>query len=144
MFIYLFWEREREIESEQERGREREGDRIPNRIHTVSTEPDAGLKPTNCEIMTWIEIKSQALNWLSHPGTLSVNWFLTKVKTTIVKGQIDQTQFNGWKNSLFWQMVLEQLDIQKTKKKTKQKWSWTPTSHHIQKLKWAKDLKLKR
>ena len=35
-------------------GTEREGetDRIPSRLHTVSTEPDMGLKLTNREIMT--------------------------------------------------------------------------------------------
>ena len=30
----------------------RERERIPSRLHTVSTEPDAGLEFTNCEIMT--------------------------------------------------------------------------------------------
>ena len=40
------------------RGRaEREGDRTPSRSPTVSTEPDVGLDPMNCEIMTWAEIK---------------------------------------------------------------------------------------
>ena len=34
------------------RERERERGRIPSRLHTVSMEPDAGLKPTNGEIMT--------------------------------------------------------------------------------------------
>ena len=33
-------------------GAGREGKRIPSRLQTVSTEPDAGLKPTNHEIMT--------------------------------------------------------------------------------------------
>ena len=33
---------------QRERGRER----IPSRLHTVSVELDAGLEPTNCEIMT--------------------------------------------------------------------------------------------
>ena len=32
-------------------------------------EPNVGLEPTNCEIMTWTEIKIQMLNWLSHPNT---------------------------------------------------------------------------
>ena len=70
-FIYLFyffkfiwfWERERERErdstpeggGEEQRGRER----IPS--------PDAGLG----EIMTWAQIKSWMLNWLSHPGAPS-------------------------------------------------------------------------
>ena len=35
---------------EQGRGRE-ETERIPNRLHTVSAEPDLGLDPTNREIM---------------------------------------------------------------------------------------------
>ena len=66
IFIYLFGEREREREREStwERGRER----ISSRLHAISAEPDRGLKPTNPKIMTWAEIKSQTLNWLSHPG----------------------------------------------------------------------------
>ena len=35
-----------------------------------STEPDMGLDPTAFEITTWAKIKSQILNWRSHPGTL--------------------------------------------------------------------------
>ena len=34
------------------RERERERERIPSRLCIVSTEPDAGLKPMNREIMT--------------------------------------------------------------------------------------------
>ena len=49
-FIYLF--RESVCVNEQGRGRERERERIPSRLHTVSIKPDAGLEPTNCEIMT--------------------------------------------------------------------------------------------
>ena len=57
MFIY-FWERERETECEQGRGRERETQKpeAGSRLRAVSTEPDAGLKPTNCEIITWAEV----------------------------------------------------------------------------------------
>ena len=36
----------------RERERERERERIMSRLHTVSTDPDAGLEPMNCEIMT--------------------------------------------------------------------------------------------
>ena len=46
----------RETEHEQRRGREREGDtesETGSRLWAVSTEPDAGLEPTNREIMTW-------------------------------------------------------------------------------------------
>ena len=39
--------------AQRERGRER----IPSRLQAVSTEPDVGLEPTNCEIMTRAEIK---------------------------------------------------------------------------------------
>ena len=39
-------------ESMGRRGVEREGDRIPSRLRTSSAKPDAGLEPTNCEIMT--------------------------------------------------------------------------------------------
>ena len=35
-----------------ERERERERERITNRIRAASTEPDAGVELTNCEIMT--------------------------------------------------------------------------------------------
>ena len=54
----------------RERGRDRERDRILSRLHTVSTEADAGLELTNCETMTWAEIKGQTLNRLSHPDAL--------------------------------------------------------------------------
>ena len=62
LFIYL----ERMSRGRAERGEKR---RIPSRLHTISAEPDAGLEPMNREIVTWAEIKSQTLNWLSHPGT---------------------------------------------------------------------------
>ena len=45
-------ERERERERASRERAEREGDRIPSRLHTVSREPDVGLEPTNCDIMT--------------------------------------------------------------------------------------------
>ena len=46
MFIYFKTEREREREREREKQRERERKRIPSRVHTVSTEPNAGLDLT--------------------------------------------------------------------------------------------------
>ena len=55
MFVY-FWETEREWG----RGREREGDtesEAGSRLPAASTEPDAGLEPMNCEIMTWAEVE---------------------------------------------------------------------------------------
>ena len=50
--VYLFLN---ERKREQWRGREREGDtesEAGSRLGAVSTEPDAGLELTNCEIMT--------------------------------------------------------------------------------------------
>ena len=38
-------------EGGREEERERERERIPSRLHTVSTEPNAGLELTNCRIM---------------------------------------------------------------------------------------------
>ena len=57
-------------------GRGRERGRIPSRLCTVSPEPDAGLEPTNREIMTWAETKSRTLNRLSHPGAPIKHFFL--------------------------------------------------------------------
>ena len=50
-----------------EEQREKEREKIPSRLHTVITEPNAGLEPTNCEA-TWAETKSWMLNELSHLG----------------------------------------------------------------------------
>ena len=46
--LFILSKRERAGEGQRERGRER----IPSRLSAVSAEPDAGLEPTNCEIMT--------------------------------------------------------------------------------------------
>ena len=53
MFVYFLREREREREREEreEKGQIEE-ERIPSRLRAVSTEPDMGLKLTNCEVMT--------------------------------------------------------------------------------------------
>ena len=50
MFIY-FWERERVGAGEGPRGGDTESE-AGSRLSAVSTEPDAGLEPTNREIMT--------------------------------------------------------------------------------------------
>ena len=55
MFILFF----RVTEDKLGRGREREGDtesKAVSRLWDVCTEPDKGLEPTNCEIMTWVEV----------------------------------------------------------------------------------------
>ena len=61
MFIYLFL-RERKHKQEE---REIKGDtesEAGSRLWAVSTEADAGLELTNCEIMTWAEV-SRLTNW---------------------------------------------------------------------------------
>ena len=53
MFIYL-WEWEKQSMSRG--GAERQGDtesKAGSRLRAVSTEPDEGLKPMSCEIVTW-------------------------------------------------------------------------------------------
>ena len=52
MFIY-FWESGRT---------EGEGQRIQSGLCADSKEPDVGLKLTNCEIMTWVEV-GRLTNW---------------------------------------------------------------------------------
>ena len=50
---------EREWESMSGGGSERQGNtesEAGSRVRAVSTEPDAGLEPTNREIMTWAEV----------------------------------------------------------------------------------------
>ena len=38
------------------------GERIPGRFCTIGMEPNVGLKPMNCEVMTQAETKSLTLN----------------------------------------------------------------------------------
>ena len=66
-FFLIFILRERE--SKQMRGRERERE---NPKQAVSTEHDAIINHTNCEIMTWAKVKGWMLNWLSQPGAPKV------------------------------------------------------------------------
>ena len=46
------FEKERERESTSGGGAESNGDRIRSRLQAAGTKPDAGLKLTDCEIMT--------------------------------------------------------------------------------------------
>ena len=63
-FLSLFVLRETETAQVGEEQRER----IPSRLCTVSTEPNARFETTNCEILTRAEIR-RTLTQLSHPGT---------------------------------------------------------------------------
>ena len=49
---FIYFERKRERESRGRAERDRERERIPSRVHAVSVEPDAGLKPTNHKKVT--------------------------------------------------------------------------------------------
>ena len=54
-FIY-FWDRERQCMNGG--GAERGGDtesETGSRLRAISPEPDAGLEPTDCEIVTWLK-----------------------------------------------------------------------------------------
>ena len=54
-------ERERERDSMSGGGAEREGDtewEAGSRLWAVSTEPNVGLEPTDCETMPWAEVGS--------------------------------------------------------------------------------------
>ena len=60
------------------RGKERGRERIPSRLQTVSPEPNVGLEPMNCEIMTCGKTKSRTPNRLSHPGALYLGFYPIK------------------------------------------------------------------
>ena len=64
-FNVYFREREKERQSVSREGAQREGDTVSeagSRLWAVSTEPDAGLKLTSHEIMTWAKVRCST-NW---------------------------------------------------------------------------------
>ena len=52
VFKFIYFERQTECVCAGEGQRERGRERIPSRLHTVSTEPNTGLDLRNSEIMT--------------------------------------------------------------------------------------------
>ena len=84
MFIYLLWEREKEREREWARthrsGRERE-ERTPSRLQ-AQHRAQCRAGSHDLRIMTWVEMKSQMLSQLSHPGALYHTILKTKFKGT--------------------------------------------------------------
>ena len=74
-FFEFIFERERE-QAQVGEGQIERRQRIPSRVCAVSAEPDVGLELMNHEIMTSVEIKSQTLNQLSHPGAPNPHFFL--------------------------------------------------------------------
>ena len=92
LFIY-FWGKERAHKPRRDRERARE--RIPSGLHTVSTEPDVGLDPTNCETMTWAKLRvghltdwatqvpwEPLLNWSPYHCNREIKMFLMSFKNT--------------------------------------------------------------
>ena len=82
-YVYLFLrEGERETECELGRGRERGRQNLKqapgSQLPAVSTEPEVGLEPMNCEIMTWAEVRGST-DWAtqlllnSFPEALDLN-----------------------------------------------------------------------
>ena len=75
MFTY-FWEKEGQSVSEG--GEEREGDIEPeagSMLWTVSTEPDAGLKLTNPEIMTWAKV-GHLTDWITQASLVLLKFLM--------------------------------------------------------------------
>ena len=62
MFNY-FWERDRVWAREGQRDTHTESE-AGSGLQAVSTEPDTGLEPTDCEIMTWAEVGSST-DWVT-------------------------------------------------------------------------------
>lgn len=62
LFFYLFVLKERETERENKWGRGGEEQRQSRKASILSTEPDVGLRLTDCDIMTSAEIMSWTLN----------------------------------------------------------------------------------
>ena len=59
MLIYVLTKRETEHDWGRDREREEDTEfEAGSRLSAVSTEPDAGLEPTNCEFMTGTEVGS--------------------------------------------------------------------------------------
>ena len=85
--IYLFiWERGK---GEGQREKKREN---VKQTPCWSVEPNSGLHPMTHKIMTWAKIKSQMLNWLSHPGAL---WFCIFYVAPSRKEKIGEINFNN-------------------------------------------------
>ena len=81
MFIL---ETERDRQSMSEGGAEREGDTESEagpRLWAVSTEPDAGLEPTKCAIMTWAEV-GRLTDWATQAPLYSLIYLKVTISQT--------------------------------------------------------------
>ena len=93
--LVVFWQKQRECE--QSRVRKRGRERIPSRLHTVSTEPPTGLELRNHEIMTWAKTKSWPFNQLSHPRD-PVHYLLRLLKSWDSPQHTYQWLSKSWTN----------------------------------------------
>ena len=85
-FIY-FWDRERQ--SMNRGGAEREGDtesKAGSRLWAVSTEPDAGLELTDCEIMTWVEVGRLTDQATQAPWIVPFQWDIINCHSPMLFG----------------------------------------------------------
>ena len=87
-------------------GRSRGGERLPRRLHAVSTEPKVGLEFMKYEIMTWAQTKSQALNQLSHAGTPLFLSFISHREQKEINQKHSNIGFYIYLNSYFYQSFL--------------------------------------
>ena len=92
--VYLFL-RDRGTECQPGRGRERGRHKIWSRLQAVSTEPDVGLEPTDCEIMTWGEVRCLT-DWATQasPGPRyswpALQWYILQVLSPCLCWQTSQ------------------------------------------------------
>ena len=99
-FIY-FSERERERQSVSGRGAERGGDTESEagfRLRAASTEPDAGLEPTNREIMTWAEVE-RSTDWATQAPHQPWHFYS--------KGRISGSLESKWNRVLMFSSIWE-------------------------------------
>ena len=76
-------------------GRDRGRERIPNRLH-AQCRAGRGAPSHNLEIMTWAKIKSQMLNWLSHPGAPWIWHSEHKMRVHFFSWAIAHVKFSPW------------------------------------------------
>ena len=87
---------EQEIEHKQGRGREKGRHRIEagSRLWAVSTEPNMGLEPTNCEIMIWAKVRCLT-DWATQAPLKTTHFKFCPGK----QFQVSELCWMPWKNN---------------------------------------------
>ena len=83
--VYSFLREREKAWAKEEQG----GHRIQSRLRSDSTEPNARLKPMNCETMTWAEVGCST-HWATQTPPISDHVFLSRIRD-------DLTQVNNKK-----------------------------------------------